>query len=60
MASGLTHILLTKKLQDNIPDGELKNVLAFGSDSLLVGAIKSSAFAWFCVMELRFVKKIST
>lgn len=39
MASGLTHILITKKLQDNIPDGDLKNVLAFGSDSLLVGAI---------------------
>lgn len=39
MASGLTHILLTKKLQDYLPDGKLKNILAFGSDSLLVGAV---------------------
>ncbi len=39
MASGLTHILLTKKLQDEIPDGILKNILAFGADSFLVGAV---------------------
>ena len=39
MASGLTHILLTKKLQDKITDENLRNILAFGSDSLQVGAI---------------------
>lgn len=27
MASGLTHILLTRKLQDYLPDGDLKNIL---------------------------------
>ena len=39
MASGLTHILLTKKLQDKFPDGELKNILAFATDSFQVGAV---------------------
>lgn len=39
MPSGLTHILLTKKLQDKIADKTLKNIFAFGSDSLQVGAI---------------------
>jgi len=39
MASGLTHILLTKKLQDELPDGKLKDIIAYGSDSFLVGAI---------------------
>lgn len=39
MASGLTHILLTKKLQNELPEGELKDILAFASDSLQVGAI---------------------
>jgi hypothetical protein len=39
MPSGLTHILLTKKLQDKIIDEKLKNILAYGSDSLQVGAI---------------------
>lgn len=39
MASGLTHILLTKKLQDKFEDGELKNILAFASDSFQVGAV---------------------
>lgn len=39
MASGLTHILLTKKLQDKILDNELKNILAYGADSFLVGAV---------------------
>lgn len=39
MASGLTHILLTKKLQDKFEDGELKNILAFAADSFQVGAV---------------------
>lgn len=39
MASGLTHILLIKKLQDYLPDGDLKNIFAYGSDSLQVGAV---------------------
>jgi hypothetical protein len=39
MASGLTHILLTKKLQDRLPESPLKNILAAGSDFLLVGAV---------------------
>ena len=39
MASGLTHILLTKKLQDKFPDGKLKDILAFASDSFQVGAV---------------------
>lgn len=39
MASGLTHILLTKKLQDHLQDGDLKNILAFAADSFQVGAV---------------------
>jgi hypothetical protein len=39
MPSGITHIFLTKKLQDVIPDGKLKNIFAFGSDFLLIGAV---------------------
>lgn len=39
MASGLTHILLTKKLQDEFESGTLKNVLAFCADSFQVGAV---------------------
>ena len=39
MASGLTHILLTKKLQDKFQDGKLKDILAMCADSFLVGAI---------------------
>jgi hypothetical protein len=39
MPSGLTHILLTKKMQDTIADKTLKNIFAFGSYSLQVGAI---------------------
>jgi hypothetical protein len=39
MASGLTHILLTKKLQDEFQDGQLKDILAMCADSFLVGAI---------------------
>ena len=39
MASGITHILLSKKLQDEIPDGPLKDMLAFGSDFLTVGSV---------------------
>lgn len=39
MASGLTHILLTKKLQDKFEDGKLKNILAFAADSFQVGAV---------------------
>lgn len=39
MASGLTHILLTKMLQDKFEDGKLKNILAFSADSFQVGAV---------------------
>lgn len=39
MASGLTHILLTKKLQDRFEDGDLKNILAFAADSFQVGSV---------------------
>lgn len=39
MASGLTHILLTKKLQDILSDGKLKDILAYGADSFQVGAV---------------------
>jgi len=39
MASGLTHIMLTKELQNKLEDGKLKNILAYGSDSLQVGAV---------------------
>jgi len=39
MASGLTHILLTKKLQDKFEDGQLKNILAYAADSFQVGAV---------------------
>lgn len=39
MASGLTHILLTKKLQDKLKNGKLKDILAFGADSFQVGAV---------------------
>lgn len=39
MASGLTHILLTKKLQDKFEDGNLKNILAMAADSFQVGAV---------------------
>ena len=39
MASGLTHILLTKKLQDEIEDGKLRDILAFGASSFQVGAV---------------------
>lgn len=39
MPSGLTHILLTKMLQNNLPDGDLKNIIAYGSDSLIIGAV---------------------
>jgi hypothetical protein len=39
MASGLTHIMLTKELQNKLKDGTLKNIFADGSDFLQVGAI---------------------
>ncbi len=39
MASGLTHILLTKRLQDKFEDGQLKNILAYAADSFQVGAV---------------------
>jgi len=39
MASGLTHILLTKKLQDKFEDGQLKNILAYAADTFQVGAV---------------------
>ena len=39
MASGLTHILLTKKIQDKFSDGDLKDILAMCADSFQVGAV---------------------
>jgi hypothetical protein len=39
MASGLTHILLTKKLQDYLPENKLRDIFALGSDFLLAGAV---------------------
>lgn len=39
MASGITHILLTKKLQDVMPDGKLKDIFAASTDSFQIGAI---------------------
>lgn len=39
MASGLSHILLTKKLQDELPDGKMKNILAYCADSFQVGSV---------------------
>ena len=39
MASGLTHILLTKKLQDKLENSKLKDILAFGTSSFQVGAV---------------------
>lgn len=39
MPSGITHIFLTKKLQDELPDGKLKDNFALGSDFLLTGAV---------------------
>jgi hypothetical protein len=39
MASGITHILLMKHLQDRLPDGPFKLDLAAGRDFLQVGAV---------------------
>lgn len=39
MASGITHILLMKHLQDYLPDGNLKLDLAEGRDFLQAGAV---------------------
>ena len=39
MPSGITHIFLTKKLQDELEDGVLKNILADGSDFMTIGAV---------------------
>ena len=39
MASGITHILLIKNLQNVMPEGDLKMTLAAGRDFLQVGAI---------------------
>jgi len=39
MPSGITHILLSRKLQDEIPDGPLKDILAAGSKFLTVGSV---------------------
>lgn len=39
MASGITHLLLTKKLQDELSDGMLKDILAYASDALIVGSV---------------------
>jgi len=39
MPSGLTHILLTKMLQKKMKDDDLRTILAFGGNSLQVGAI---------------------
>lgn len=39
MSSGLTHIMLTKGMQRELKDGELKNILAACRDSFQVGAV---------------------
>lgn len=39
MASGITHMLLMKDLQQRLPSGNLKNYLAMGRDFLQVGAV---------------------
>ncbi|MCL3781154.1 hypothetical protein EMN47_12260 [Prolixibacteraceae bacterium JC049] len=39
MASGLSHILLTRKIQDELPDGKLKSILAYCADSFQVGSV---------------------
>lgn len=39
MPSGITHILLTKKLQDEIPDSTLNYILADSSAFLTIGAV---------------------
>lgn len=39
MPSGITHILLMKNLQSELPDGKLKKVLQSGRDFLQVGAV---------------------
>jgi len=39
MASGVTHILLMKYLQNNLPEDKLKMILADGRDFLQIGAV---------------------
>jgi hypothetical protein len=39
MPSGITHILLSRKLQDEITDGPLKDILAAGSKFFTVGSV---------------------
>lgn len=39
MASGITHILLMKNLQNELPDGKLKKILQSSRDFLQVGAV---------------------
>jgi hypothetical protein len=39
MASGITHILLTKMLQDNLEESRLRDILAKCADSFQVGAV---------------------
>ena len=39
MPSGITHVLLTKQLQDYLDNGQLKNIIAFAADSFQVGAV---------------------
>ena len=39
MSSGLTHIMLTKGMQRELQDGELKNILAACRDSFQVGSV---------------------
>ena len=39
MPSGITHILLTKKLHDELPDGTLKYILADSAAFLTIGAV---------------------
>jgi hypothetical protein len=39
MPSGITHILLARRLQDELTNATVKNIFAFGSDALIVGAV---------------------
>ena len=39
MASGITHILLTKEVRDKLGDGKLRDILDYGTDSFQVGAV---------------------
>lgn len=39
MPSGITHILLTKQLQVELPEGKLNDIFAFASDYLTLGSV---------------------